>query len=81
MEIEHSVKVFTMDADFEANVRKMSEEGWMILPNIPPVAVYHAVRMKGAPQAEQAAHSPSIKVAIDDTKVKVLRNGELIDGT
>ncbi|HVX57434.1 MAG TPA: hypothetical protein VHA37_06910 [Candidatus Saccharimonadales bacterium] len=78
MEIEHTVKVFCMDADFEAHVRKMTEEGWMLLPGIPPVAIYHCVRMNGAPDD---APKPTVKVAIDDSKVHVLRNGVLIEGT
>lgn len=77
MEIEHAVKTFAMDADFEANVRKMGEEGFMLMPGIPPVVVYHVVRPKG----QKAPEGATAKVHIDDSKVKILRNGELIDGT
>lgn len=84
MEIEHSVKVFQLDDQLENNLRAMAAEGYMLIPGIVPVAIYHTVRVKGlAPQAGEApgAAMPIARVSIDDTKVKILRNGELIDGT
>jgi hypothetical protein len=82
MEVEHSVKVFTLDNTLEQNLQAMSADGWILVPGIIPVGVYHVVRIKGAqlqpPSA--AAQAPVAKITIDETKVKILRNGQLIDG-
>ena len=79
MEIEHTVKMFPLDASLEQNVKAMSEEGWMLVPGIMPIGIYHVVRMKGA--QPDTGHKPIAKLAIDETKVKILRNGQLIEGT
>lgn len=83
MEVEHAVRVFPLDDKLQDNLREVSKEGYMAIPGITPVVVYHLVRVKGlAPGAPgDGGQKPMAKIAIDDTKVKILRNGELIDGT
>lgn len=81
MEVEHSVKVFSLDSDLENNIKSMTAEGWLLLPGITPVAIYHVVRMKGMVSPPQDdGNIPLVKIAIDETKVKILRDGQLIDG-
>jgi hypothetical protein len=79
MEVEHQVKVFPLDNDLENNIREMSAEGWLMMPGVTGVAIYHVVRMKGA-QPHDDGNKPVAKIAIDDTKVQILRNGQLVDG-
>lgn len=82
MEVEHNVKVFPLDADLESNIKNMTAEGWLLLPGISPVAIYHVVRMKGVVPQPQGDNTPPpvVKVNIDDSKVKIIRDGKLIDG-
>lgn len=79
MEIEHAVKVFPLGPTLEDDVRKMTAEGYMLIPGVVPVAVYHVVRIHAKP-GENPPPKPMAKIQVDDTKVKILRNGELIDG-
>ena len=79
MEIEHTVKMFALDQTLEQSIKDMSAEGWMMVPGIIPVGIYHVVRMKG--MQPDTGHKPVAKMTIDETKIKILRNGQLIDGT
>ncbi len=83
MEIEHCVKTFTFDDSLQQALQEMSAEGWTLVPGIVPVAVYHLVRIKGQQPDQQppaATHQPRMRIHIDESKIKILRNGELIDG-
>lgn len=79
MEVEHQVKVFPLDTELENNIKAMTAEGWLLMPGITPVAIYHVVRMRGV-QPQDDGHKPIVRIAVDDTKVKILRNGQLVDG-
>lgn len=82
MEVEHTVRVFPLDQALEGNIQGMTSEGWIMVPGITPIVVYHVVRMKGVTAApEDGAHKPIAKLNIDDTKVHILRDGKLIDGS
>lgn len=86
MEVEHAVKVFPLNAELENNIKQMTAEGWLLLPGMTPVAIYHCVRVKAQDndgnnlQSHSDGHVPVARIAIDETKVQILRNGELING-
>lgn len=75
MDIEHDLKIITIDDNFQKELEKISNEGWIIPPGIPGIAVYHLVRPKGAqPQAPAGDGLGGVaKLAIDDTKVHILK--------
>ena len=81
MEVEHDTKVFRLDLSLQGNLEAMAAEGWMLVPGIVPVGVYHVVRLKGVQPGPQplAAAAPVARLAIDETKIKILRDGKLID--
>lgn len=82
MEVEHAIKVFPLDADLEANIRKMNEEGWLLLPGVAPVAIYSVVRIKGmTTQPQTDGHAPVAKIEIDETKVHLVRDGQVVEET
>lgn len=69
-DFEHQIATIAIDDLFQANVKKLVDEGWIIVPKIPPVAVYHLIRPKVKPAlaAGGVAH-----LTVDDTKVFILR--------
>ena len=80
MNVEHSVKVFPLDQDLESNIKAMSAEGWIMLPGVVPVAIYHVLRMVGAMPVSEGAAQPFAQITIDDTKVPLIRDGQPVDG-
>lgn len=75
-EIEHVVKVLTLDESFGAELKRLEEEGYELLPGVLPVVVYNLIRKKKADDAPTGMALGKIK--IDETKVHVLRDGNLI---
>lgn len=71
MDIEHTVKVFPIDATLKDNVDALVKEGWETVPGVAPVAVYHLVRAK----QEQPATGVIGKLRIDDSLVTVIPAG------
>jgi hypothetical protein len=81
MEVEHTVKVFPLDAELENNIKAMTAEGWLLLPGVPPVAIYHCVRIKGIVASPDIdGHKPVAQINIDETKVHIMRDGQLVNG-
>lgn len=75
MEIERKKVTLVVDpATLPGELEKLGAEGWTIDPAIKPVAVYNLVRQKSS------EIGGVLKMTIDDTKIKILRNGQLIDG-
>ena len=79
MEVEHSVRVFALDNALEDNIRAMTAEGWLLVPGVIPVAIYHVVRMKGVAPHDDG-HKPVARINIDETKVQIIRDGQPVDG-
>ena len=74
--MEHQIVSFTLDAELEAKLQKLANEGWQLDDAMPPpIGVYHLVKMPAA--ATQAGLGT---LTIDDNKVFILRNGKLIPG-
>ena len=69
MDIEHSIKVFPIDADLQASVQALVREGWDVIPGIPPVAVYHLVRARKEQQPQQSGLG---RLLIDDSLITVV---------
>jgi hypothetical protein len=82
VEIEHKVFVVTIDeATMQNELNKITSDGWVAIPEIKPVAVYHMVRAKGQPAAAAAVGA---QLRIDDSKVGILKmdgNVHWPDGT
>ena len=52
----------------------------MLIPGVIPVGIYHVVRMKGAQVgAPMVGAAPVAKMAIDESKVFIHRDGKYID--
>lgn len=66
-EQEYKVASIPIDEGFPAAVEALTKDGWDIIPNIKPMAVYHLFRNKKAPTVEAKA-----QLSIDDTKVGIL---------
>ena len=67
MDIEHTTKTIPIDQNFQAEIKKLHEEGWAVLPDIIPVAIYHLVREKRA-----AVSGAMGNMIIDESKVWVI---------
>lgn len=76
VEIEHKIFTVTLDeATMQAELEAITKEGWCIIPEIKPVAVYHMVRAKNAPIAPMGVGA---SLRIDDSKVGILKpNGDV----
>jgi hypothetical protein len=77
MEIEYTTKVFVVDeATLQNNIKQMLDEGWAVIPGAQAVAVFPVQRIKQA----LADIGGVGGMSIDESKIKILRNGQLIDG-
>ena len=76
-EYERDTKMLIIDEALPGIVEGLKKEGWDLIPGIPPVAIYHIARkvVREAPPQEEGQQ---LRVAIDDSKVHVLRNGKLV---
>lgn len=77
MEVEHRIEVIPVTPELQTKINELEAEGWQLPPGVVPVIVYHLARVKGIPAAAQNALG---KIKIDDSKVHVLRQGQLISG-
>lgn len=75
MQIEHLVKMLPVDANTKAELEKLQAEGWEIVPNVPPVAIYHLARLKKPESFADLGIKAEMK--IDESKVLILRGGKL----
>lgn len=75
MEVEHDIKVIKVDANLTAEIERLTKDGWTLVPGVQPIAIYHVVRQK---QATAQANSGKGTMMIDDSKIGILRNGQLI---
>lgn len=62
-------KVLPLDQNFGAALKQLHDEGWDVAPGTVPQVTYQLVR------PPEPAHGV---IRIDDTKVSILRNGELL---
>lgn len=72
MEQEHEVVVIPVDDRFDAEIARMKAEGWQLLKAF---SVYHVTRAKPQPLASLDGIA---KMTIDDSKVGILRNGQIV---
>lgn len=74
VDVEHVIKTIPLDAEFQNELRRLEGEGYELFPGITPVAIYHLIRKKPSEEGQGALG----KIKIDETKVHVLRDGQLI---
>ena len=74
-EVEHKIEVIPIDANIQKKLESLEIERWQVVPGVQPVAIYHLVRMKVQPSAQQGAFG---QIKVDETKVHVLRDGKMI---
>lgn len=81
VEIEHKIFVVEINENMQAEMNKETAQGWTIIPEIKPVAIYHMVRAK--PQQQANTIGVGAKLEVDDRKVGILRGGFVYwpDGT
>lgn len=75
MEVEHDIKVIPLTPNLQAELERLTKEGWILVPGVQPIAIYHVVRQKAATAQANTAIGTMM---IDESKVQILRNGQLI---
>lgn len=75
MQVEHDIKVLVLDSDYEAEVKKMQEEGWQPAPGFPPIAIFSVVRTAKAAQPP-TPFGGKVGGHIDETKVHIIKGGK-----
>lgn len=70
MEFEHTIKVLPIDTSLQTEVEKLNKDGWQLIPEVLPVAVYHLIRQKAEHKTLEAAVKG--KLEIDESKVFVI---------
>lgn len=81
VEIEHQIFSVAIDDDMQTNLNRITSQGWRVIPEIKPVAIYHMVRAKNAPLVPMGVGA---KMEIDDQKVGTLKQDGYVywpDGT
>lgn len=88
MEVEYALRIVPIDANLPANVRKMADEGYQLVPGHTGLGIYMLWRLKNggmAAQPEVQARQPEMaaagahKFTIDESKVLHIRDGKVID--
>jgi hypothetical protein len=69
MDIETKTVSVPIDDNYPEALAKLQGEGWMARPDIPPVAVWHLIRPKGAAPGVGFAQG---EMKIDDSRVFVM---------
>lgn len=75
MEVEHDIKVIPVNANLQGEIERLTKEGWTLVPGVQPVAIYHVVRPK---RATAQANMGQGTMMIDESKIGILRNGQII---
>lgn len=78
MQIEHQMAVLPVDEKLVENVDKFKEEGWMVMPGVMPIAIYHLIRVKMEDNPLAALGAKAI-MTIDETKVHIIRDGKVVE--
>lgn len=76
MPFEHQLKVLIVDLDLQKNIDAMTADGWKLLPDVKPVAIFHLVKETAA-VAPLAGVGGVAELKIDESKIVILRK----DGT
>ena len=71
MDIEYEVKIVPINTNHGAEVQKLQNEGWELMPGVVPVGVYHVIRNKNRPPKAQETGGFG-QMIIDDSKVMLL---------
>lgn len=74
--VEFLTKIISVDEHMQAEVDRMQADGWLLVPEIKPVVIYQLHRV--IKQPEQAAHHGFGQMAVDESKVHILRNGKVL---
>lgn len=74
-ELEYAVKMLPIDETLQGAIDALKADGWELIPEVKPVAVYHIVRRV---IREEPNNEVKVRMVIDDTKISILRNGKLV---
>lgn len=77
MEVEHDIKVLPVNESLQGEIEKLAKEGWALVPGVQPVAIYHVVRPKHS-TSHIMAPTGKAHLSIDDSRIHIMRNGEII---
>ena len=72
MEIEHKIVCLPIDENQLAELQALEQQGYALIPGVPPVAVYHLARQK---KPDNVDAGPKFRMAIDDSKIFVKKGG------
>jgi len=78
MDIEFAVKTIEVDEHLEQNIKAMLAEGWQLVSGTKPVAIYHVQRARQAAAQSFGFMGAQGGIALDESKVFILRNGKLL---
>lgn len=72
MDVEHTIKTISMlpAEDFKTEVDRLQQEGWQLVPGVPPVAIYHLIRDKRMTGANTGARGG---ITLKDEGVLILK--------
>jgi hypothetical protein len=75
MELEYCTVTLPIDENWQAEVQKLVNEKWEIVPGTQPTSIHHLVRVKAA---QAAAVGGFGTMQIDESKIHVIRGGKVI---
>ena len=78
-EFETMMKVIEITENIQNDLKAMEAEGWVLMPGFKGIALFPVHRLKTAQQPSQSPLGIAT-IAIDESKIKILRDGKLIDG-
>lgn len=81
MELEHDIKLIRL-SEFDKTMKELQDQGYMSIPGVEPVIVYHVARVKGLQpgQAAPLTHGAhKVEVKINENRIYTLRGGKYYD--
>jgi hypothetical protein len=79
--LEFRTVLISLDSqeNHQQKLMELAREGWMLVPGIPPQAIYQLCKQPGAqPQPGMNVADGIATLAIDESKIGVLRDGKLV---
>lgn len=74
MQLEFKTEVVELNDQLAARLEQLRQEGWLVMPGVAPIAVYHLCRPQSAPG--QAVGG----LKIDEAGIQIIRDGKIVNG-